>query len=204
MPSVQGIIRRGLLLAALLLAACGAPRAAEEQPPAVAVSTQPVEAAKLAALDLQPLLLAADDGLAAAQVSTRKPYFLDKVPPPARLVWLNLQQTNLNAGTAALLVYNSAEEADLAFKAHTARWITQRPDAGLGEVSIVTDQGEGLTSGPTELGITSIGLATFRRCSAIVDIRMLDLRAPDGLMEVATAYARRVDARLAPAVCEPL
>lgn len=194
--------------------------------PNVALSMQPVAADRLAALNLQDLAFRPGDlpqTYTVASTSNTLPSTVRDVPPPLKTLFAGIARQGLNEGSTTILMYSSLDQRDAAFQSLVAAYPQQFvgvPGSGPSEAAA--------SPAPSALPPFEVGDRThmiqdvllfdpdnpqtytkgivFARCGAVVLIQIgsADTSGGDAASEpLAVEYARALDARLAPLVCQP-
>jgi hypothetical protein len=185
----------------LLLAACTSPDVVQNPTP-VAGSPAPAAAMTLEQVVFQPGDLPAD--FAAGRISTNPPNEFRDAPPAAEVARVSLNFQGLNSGDATVLRYESTEARDQAFEQVAAAKQQVQPQAApppepVGERALLVPGGliQGVNNNTYMSNSTEI---LFARCGVLALVR-LNLEMPER-DELVTNYARQLDGRLAPLVCE--
>lgn len=155
--------------------------------------------------DLEPLLLQPgdfSDTIAGARADDPTPLNFENAPPATRIVGLRLTHDERGAGSVSVLLYDAPADLAQAYQSLTASVLA---DAGqaigaplppeIGEKAVAAR----LTLASSTYGPNHVAVIVFARCHALVDIR-LNERA-DMTMDMAVAYAKRLDHRIAAVVC---
>jgi hypothetical protein len=124
-------------------------------------------------------------------------------PPPTTLVGRRLTRDRRDAGSISLLLYSNPSDLAQAYQRLTANAdpFTAQPSA----MEPRTDVGDKAVTGHLTLasstyGPTHIAVVIFARCHAIVDIWLNE--QPDLTLDMAVAYAKRVDQRIVGIACQ--
>lgn len=180
---------------------------AQEKPAAqqrAAVATTP---ALQAGADLESLLFQPGDlpdGTTAAHSDNPSPINFEDNPPAATIVGLTFATENWGAGSVSVLLYTSGADVSSAFTRLTESVLRDEASAGakpqpkpaIGEQARAAQ----LTLASSTYGKDTVSVVTFTRCRALVDIR---LNGRAGMtIETALAYAKALDTRLTPKVCQ--
>lgn len=196
-------------LAILVLAACSSSESSIQTAIAKTEQAQPVAAPSespipLSQINLENLLL--QDGdlptvFVGQQVISRPPVDIGSVPSPDQAINRAFRAGDFASDGVTILLYESAFDLERAYDIVVgiiSESAQPRALAQVGESAVLTEE----TSDPS-LMLVGIPPATsakvvFIRCHALVYI---DLFASEADANVAADYARRIDQRLQPVVC---
>jgi hypothetical protein len=156
--------------------------------------------------DLEALLFQTGDlpaEIAATRADNPVPLNFENQPPAATVAGLRFARDGRGAGSVSALLYNTSAEIDGAFERLTksvsgdaaSSGSPAQPESGLGDKAMRAR----LSLRSSTYGTGQVAVVVFARCRALVDVRMNEWT---GLtIEMALAYAKRLDQRLAVAVC---
>jgi hypothetical protein len=156
--------------------------------------------------DLAPLLLQPGDlpdNIASEPADDPAPPNFADDPPATTMVGRRLTRDGRAAGSVSLLFYNSPSDLAQAYQRLTA---STDPFAGQGNaMEPRTDVGEKavtarLTLASSTYGPTHTVVVIFARCHALIDMQLNE--QADLTLETAVAYAKRLDERIAAALCQ--
>lgn len=187
---------------ALLTGCAVAPPAPTPAPTAAPPTpTSAPTAVPITSIDLEPLLIVSGDlpdGLSGAQVRDQAPGMFKEMPPAANVAYQQFSRDNKGAGGVAVFLYEQATDRDSGYKKILAGMSSAVAVADVGEearMAILDDSIVALT------GESSADFL-FRRCAAVVHIRMTHNDIASNLNNEVIAYAKRLDKRLKEKTCQ--
>jgi hypothetical protein len=123
-------------------------------------------------------------------VRDEAPQMFAEAPAPAKAAYQQLARSGDQIGGVTVLLYGEATERDTAFATL---------EDGMGETYAVDGLGEqAVMSQPMNILGTHSGDLLFRRCGAVVHVRLSDPNSPTDILK---AYGERLDKRIQGAVC---
>jgi hypothetical protein len=152
----------------------------------------------LAELPLEGILLASGDlppGIEGAQVVDGLPEGFANIPEPDRAITQYFQKDGLLAGGVNIAVYTSDRFSTTAWNMLSSR----------SEFSPVSDVGEQAAAWETSSDLVSGAALVFVRCGAVTQVSFAVIGSSPldrVTTEHVTAYARRLDKRLQPLLCQ--
>lgn len=159
----------------------------------------------LGQINLEPLLIQPGDlpsGYVGGQIRRTLPAMFDGVPPSQNKIYQELTVDGHTKGGVSVMLYETLAEQSNAYAflldGMDGDTIHAKPVEGVGNMAHVIALAPGVVAG---VAIDPLGDILFSRCGAVVLIRMTFLKA--GLeVDQLSAYAQRLDQRLAAVVCK--
>lgn len=145
----------------------------------------------IADLDLSPLIIQAGDlpaGFTAAQLRDAAPDMYRDLPVAENTIYQQLAYNDALARGVAIFLYPNSEDRETAY--------TLIADGMIDPSSIAF--GEKAAAFSANIGGVKMTEVVFIRCIAVVHISFSNLQDLDAV----TAYAKRLDERLAPLICQ--
>jgi hypothetical protein len=156
--------------------------------------------------DLAPLLLQPGDlpdTMTSQPADDPAPPNFANDPPATTIVGRRLTRDGRAAGSVSLLLYDNPSDLTQAYQRLTA---STDPFTGQGNaMEPRTDVGDKaatmrLTLASSTYGPTHTVVVIFARCNAVIDMQLNE--QADLTLETAVAYAKRLDGRIAAALCQ--
>lgn len=173
----------------------------------------PAPADELAAIDLEPLLYEPGDlpeAYSKWQVSSGINRLFRDAPQPAGTLNIALKRNDVQAAVTSVLLYPDVEQRDAAYELAVSRRTEATHAIGpAGRMDFPTPEARGSDLGERSAIFLGSGFGTgeqaevaFTRCGAVVWVHVYGGQQGERIGDLATRYARRLDSRLAPVVCE--
>ncbi len=193
-----------------LLIGCATPQIASPGTPTVLPtplsSVQPTPTTiSLTAADLEPLLVQPGDlpgGRVGGQVRDTIPAIIENLPSSQQTILQTFEQAGRVDGWVGVRLYQKTTNADAAYQ-EVVQQMPLYPSATNTKRTLKTVDtlGEQATAAPPPDIATTATYLTFVRCHAFIVMTFSD-DVPDPEATAAIAYAKRLDKRIQPVVCQ--